>query len=76
MLAKGDTLQMGKYFVTYSGREKKGHNIYFDVEYYKLNNKTGELKKAFSLKPIIQREWEILLNRQQNGFLIKIFIHT
>ncbi|HRB85934.1 MAG TPA: hypothetical protein PLE27_04900, partial [Bacteroidia bacterium] len=54
MLAKGDTLQMGKYFVTYSGREKKGHNIYFDVEYYKLNNKTGELKKAFSLKPIIQ----------------------
>ena len=54
MLAKGDTLQMGKYFVTYSGREKKDHNIYFDVEYFKLNNKTGELKKAFSLKPIIQ----------------------
>ena len=54
MLAKGDTLQMGKYFVTYTGREKKGVNVYFNIDYFKPNHKNGTLKKAFTLKPIIQ----------------------
>jgi cytochrome c-type biogenesis protein CcmF len=54
MLAKGDTLQMDKYFVTYSGREKEGVNVYFNIDYFKLNKTNGTLKKAFTLKPIIQ----------------------
>jgi cytochrome c-type biogenesis protein CcmF len=54
LLNKGDTLMMGEYFISYRGKEKEGVNIYYEVEYYKRDLKTGMLKKDFSLKPIVQ----------------------
>ncbi len=54
MLNQGDTLPMGNYYVTYSGRQKEGVNVYFNVEYFKLNNANGSLKKEFMLQPVIQ----------------------
>ncbi len=54
MLAKGDTLQMDNYFVTYTGREKEGVNVFFNIEYFKPNRTNGYMKKAFTLRPVIQ----------------------
>ncbi len=54
MLAMGDTLGMGQYFVTYKGKQKEGVNVYYEIEYFKANPETGKLEKAFSLKPVVQ----------------------
>ena len=53
LLQVGDTLQMGDYFVTYKGKEKKGVNIYFEIEYYKMQA-DHKLKYDFTLKPLVQ----------------------
>lgn len=52
LLTKNDTLQMGPYFVTYSGKEKKGINMNFKVEYFERNQ--NKLTKAFDLYPHVQ----------------------
>lgn len=55
MIEQGiDTLPMGKYFVTYKGREQKGINIYFTIEYFERDKTTGRLSKSFELKPFLQ----------------------
>jgi cytochrome c-type biogenesis protein CcmF len=51
---KYDTLPMGSYYVTYAGNEKKGVNVYYTISYFKNDEKTGELKKEFDLKPLVQ----------------------
>ncbi len=48
-LAKGDTLPMGDYLVTYNNAYKEGHNIYFDVDYLNKNK-----EKEFTLHPYLQ----------------------
>jgi cytochrome c-type biogenesis protein CcmF len=49
-----DTLPMGEYFVTYKGREQKGVNLYYTIEYFKQDEHTGNKAKAFELTPILQ----------------------
>lgn len=51
---KIDTLPMGNYYVTYTNRETKGVNVFFNIEYYKLNPQTGVKEKQFELKPFVQ----------------------
>ena len=51
---KNDTLPMGNYYVTYTGREKKGVNVLFNIEYFKLNPVTGIKEKQFLLQPFVQ----------------------
>ncbi len=51
---KVDTLPMGDYFVTYTLKEQKGVNIFYTIEYFKVNEKTGLKEKSFELKPFIQ----------------------
>ncbi len=51
---KTDTLPMGEYFVTYKGKEQKGVNVYYTIEYFKLNRSTGAKEKAFELHPVYQ----------------------
>lgn len=53
LLTQGDTLPMGKYFVTYTGKRFEGINIYFDVEYF-TKNADGSFKKEFLLSPLVQ----------------------
>ncbi len=53
LLEQGDTVQMGDYFVTYTGRRTDKHNRYFTVDYFKLQQ-NGDLEKAFTLEPFIQ----------------------
>ncbi len=52
LLIEGDTLPMGPYFVTYSGKEKTGVNMHFKVEYF-LREANG-FSKQFALFPRVQ----------------------
>jgi cytochrome c-type biogenesis protein CcmF len=52
--AQTDTLPMGEYFVTYSGKEKDINNIYYNIDYFKVNDRTGIKEKAFRLQPLVQ----------------------
>lgn len=49
-----DTLPMQDYYVTYSGKEKEGKNIYYNIDYFTVNERTGKKEKAFRLRPLIQ----------------------
>ena len=53
VLTIGDTLPMGNYLVTYTGKERKGIDVYFNMEYYELGE-GGKLTKAFELSPMVQ----------------------
>lgn len=53
VLTKGDTLPMGNYLVTYIGKERKGIDVFFNMEYY-AKDKDGKLVKAFGLSPMVQ----------------------
>jgi cytochrome c-type biogenesis protein CcmF len=52
-LEQGDTLPMGPYLVTYEGKEKKGIDFYFKVNYY-TRDVSGKPQFAFQLQPKIQ----------------------
>jgi cytochrome c-type biogenesis protein CcmF len=54
MLFKGDTLQMANYFITYSGKEQKGVNVYYNIDYLRPDFETGKLHHEFTLKPTVQ----------------------
>lgn len=53
ILFKNDTVPMGEYFVSYRGKEKRGINFYYLVDYYK-ENEAKELEKQFTLEPFVQ----------------------
>lgn len=53
LLTQGDTLPMGQWLVTYTGKKREGINVYFHVDYLKLNtDKKPELD--FTLVPHVQ----------------------
>ena len=52
LLHKGDTVQMGKYMVSYSRDSAYEKNAYFIVDYYTVDK--GTWNKRFSLNPMIQ----------------------
>jgi cytochrome c-type biogenesis protein CcmF len=51
---KTDTLPMGDYYVAYAGKEKDGVNIYYNIDYYSINEKTGQKEITFRLRPLVQ----------------------
>jgi len=53
LLQRKDTVQMGDYYVTYTGKSKSGNNVYFNVDYFS-KQPGGKLNYAFSLKPLVQ----------------------
>lgn len=53
VLTKGDTLPMGNYLVTYTGKERRGIDVFFHMDYFK-KDKDGKLVKAFDLSPMVQ----------------------
>jgi cytochrome c-type biogenesis protein CcmF len=52
LLTQGDTLPMGNYYVTFTGRHKEGINVCFDVDY--LIKANGVYTKEFTLSPLFQ----------------------
>ncbi|MBP7810563.1 MAG: cytochrome c biogenesis protein CcsA [Bacteroidia bacterium] len=52
-LEQGDTLPMGPYLVTYSGKEVRGIDFYFKVDYF-TKGTNGKPEFAFQLEPKIQ----------------------
>lgn len=53
VLTKGDTLPIGNYLVTYKGKERKGIDVFFNMDYF-TKDKEGKLVKAFELSPMVQ----------------------
>lgn len=53
VLTQGDTLEMGPYLVTYTGKRREGINVYFDVDYLRLN-KDNKPEYDFTLVPHVQ----------------------
>lgn len=53
LLTQGDTLPMGPYLVVYKGKKREGINVYFTVDYFKLN-KDKKPEFDFTLVPHIQ----------------------
>lgn len=51
---KMDTLPMGRYYVTYTGRKQEGHNVYFNIQYFTIDQQTGARNKQFELNPFVQ----------------------
>jgi cytochrome c-type biogenesis protein CcmF len=49
-----DTLPMGDYLVTFSGKEKEGYHIYYNIDYFTVDERTGAKEKAFRLRPFVQ----------------------
>jgi cytochrome c-type biogenesis protein CcmF len=54
LLEQGDTLRMGDYFVTYTGKRKEGHNVLFAVQFFSKDSSTKKLTPKFTLNPLIQ----------------------
>ena len=61
LLTKGDTLPLGKYMVTYKGKERIGIDVFFHMDYFERNEKgdlrrdeKGDAVKAFELSPMVQ----------------------
>lgn len=52
LLQKGDTLPMGDYWVTYSGKFQDGIYVSFNIEYLKKTD--GQFKNEFTLNPLVQ----------------------
>ena len=53
LLTQGDTLPMGPYLVLYKGKKRIGIDVYYTVEYFKLN-KENKPEFDFALEPHIQ----------------------
>ncbi len=53
LLTQGDTLPMGPYLVTYTGKSREGMDVMFHVDYLKVNA-TGKAEYDFSLSPKVQ----------------------
>lgn len=53
LLTQGDTLEMGPYLVTYTGKRREGINVYFDVDYLRLNSE-NKPEYDFTLVPHVQ----------------------
>lgn len=53
MLSKNDTLVMGNYHVTFTGKSKEGINIYFHIDYL-TKKEDGTFIKEFTLNPRVQ----------------------
>lgn len=54
LLEQGDTLRMGDYFVTYTGKRKEGHDFLFSVLFLSKDSATKKYTPQFTLYPIIQ----------------------
>jgi cytochrome c-type biogenesis protein CcmF len=52
LIHEGDTVQMGDYWVSWTGQEEEGYYLNYNLEFFKEND--GKLEGTFNLKPRIQ----------------------
>ncbi len=52
LIHEGDTVQMGDYWVSWTGQEEEGYYLNYNLEFFKENQ--GRLETSFNLKPRIQ----------------------
>ena len=54
LLEQGDTLRMGNYFVSYTGKRKQGNNVLYSVLFLSKDSTTKKYTPQFTLNPLIQ----------------------
>ncbi len=54
LMEQGDTLRMGDYFVTYTGKRKEGHDVLYSVLFLDKDPSTKKYTPQFTLTPLIQ----------------------
>ena len=54
LLEQGDTLRMGDYFVTYTGKRKEGQAVIFSVLFLSKDSATRKYTQQFILNPLIR----------------------
>lgn len=50
-LLQDKTYFMGDYMVSYTGKDIQERDYYYDIEYQRLDPKSGEMKESFTLRP-------------------------
>lgn len=54
LLEQGDTLRMGNYYVTYTGKRKEGNDVLYSVAFMSRDTDTKKYTPEFVLNPLIQ----------------------
>ncbi|MVZ65393.1 cytochrome C biogenesis protein [Sphingobacterium sp. DK4209] len=62
-LTEGEPVQMGEYKITYVGDSVAAPNVFYKINYQRIDEETGQVKESFVLKPFAQ-------NNPQMGGLI------
>lgn len=58
-LTEGEPIDMGRYRITYLGDSIAPPNVYYKIQYERVNEETGEVKEKFVLKPFAQNNPEM-----------------
>jgi cytochrome c-type biogenesis protein CcmF len=53
-LTEGEPVQMGEYTVTYVGDSVAPPNVYYKINYERIDEETGKVKESFQLRPFAQ----------------------
>lgn len=53
-LTEGEPVQMGEYSVTYVGDSVAPPNVYYKINYERIDEETGKVKESFQLRPFAQ----------------------
>lgn len=53
-LTEGEPVQMGEYQVTYVGDSVAPPNVYYKINYERIDEETGRVKESFQLRPFAQ----------------------
>lgn len=53
-LTEGEPVQMGEYQITYVGDSVAPPNVYYKINYEKIDEETGRVKESFQLRPFAQ----------------------
>lgn len=53
-LTEGEPVQMGEYTVTYVGDSVAPPNVYYKINYERIDEETGRVKESFQLRPFAQ----------------------
>lgn len=58
-LTEGEPVQMGEYRVTYVGDSVAPPNVYYKINYERIDEETGRVKESFQLRPFAQNNPEM-----------------
>lgn len=77
-MLKGKSYFMGDYIVSFSNKIVDGQDLYYQIDYRKINDKSGKVEESFLLKPhlMIHPDMDLIANPSTKKYFDKdIFTH-